>query len=125
MSLPFITTSDDLKKSVAWANVDPAAFKDQIIIPLCDLIFNNSPLELSTIKSPSFEMAKDNKLCDFMKDDKDRTSQILDPCFISKQIILLSWFITKILSLKIFMLDFNGMPWFLIQISLPLSILIA
>ena len=57
-----------------------------------------------------FEIAKDKKFCDFIKDDADRTFQIIDPFFVSKQRILLSWFIKKILSSKTLMLDFIGIP---------------
>ena len=69
-----------------------------------------SPEELSITRSPFFETARPKKCCVFIKDDTDRMSQILDPVFVSKQISLLSWLIKKILSLKIFTLDFNGIP---------------
>ena len=90
--------------------MDPVVFKVQYIAPLVAFTFNKSPLVLSEIKSPSFEIAKANKFCDFIKDDTDRTSQILLPLLASKQRSLLSWLITKILSLKTFKLDFSGIP---------------
>ena len=52
--------------------------------------------------------AKAKKFCDFIKDDIDRTSQILDPFSVSRQRSLLSWLITKILLSNIFTFDFSG-----------------
>ena len=53
-------------------------------------ILNKSPDELTATKSPFLETAKDNKFCDFIKDDIERTFQTLEPSLAFKQKILLS-----------------------------------
>ena len=74
MSLSLITISDDLKKPASRANIGSIVFKDQSTCPFFAFIFNKSPEELSVTTSPSFEIAREKKFCDFIKDDIDRTS---------------------------------------------------
>ena len=92
-----------------------------MICPLFELALINSAAELIDITSPCLVAAMDKKLCDFIKDEAERISQIKEPSLILKEKTLLSWLIKKILLSKTFIFDFNGTPWFLIQISFPLS----
>ena len=75
-------------------------------------------------KCPWLDIAIDNKFWSLIKDGIDLILHTIDPLFESSEIIRLSWLIKNILSLKTLILDFNGIPWFLIQLSFPLSRLI-
>ena len=125
ISSSLITISEDWKKSVSCAKLDLATFTLQKILPSLAFTLNKLAEELSAISSPFLEIANGKRLCDFMKDYIVLTSQILVPSAVLKQSILLSWLITKIFSSKIFKFDLKGTPWFLNQISFPLSRLIA
>ena len=69
---------DGLKDESAIGDASPA------------YIYNKKAAELIDIRSSSSEIAKDNKFCDFIKDESVRMPQILDPSFVFKEIILLS-----------------------------------
>ena len=51
-----MTISDDLKKSVACASIDPNVFKDHSISPFIGFTFNRSPEELIAIISPQVDL---------------------------------------------------------------------
>ena len=115
----FITISDDLKKSVSWANIEPKVFMDQLTLPLFKFAFNKSPDELLATRSPFFDNASDKRFWDLINEEIVLTSQSTVPSFEFKQRSLLSWLIKYILFLKTFILDFKGIPWFFNQINLP------
>ena len=69
---------------------NPNTFKDQAIFPFIEFTFNKSPEDVLAIMSPCFDKAKDKKFCDFIKDNIERTFQIIEPSFTLKERSLLS-----------------------------------
>ena len=68
MSSSLITISDDLKKSALQEQQNLLYSKTNKFVHYLLLLLINSPEELRVTKSPSFEIAKPKKFCDFIKD---------------------------------------------------------
>ena len=79
-----------MKKSVASIRIEVEVLKAQWSRPVSPDAFIKSPEELITITSPCLVTAIDKKFVDFIKDETDLMSQILEPSLVSKQRILLS-----------------------------------